>query len=77
MHLVRGDQGREPTLSSASGAGGMRKLWAGAVPMPTDGGRSVLSSFWSLDDGRLGGQAGVHRPGGGGDRGLAEPRFRL
>ena len=55
----------------------MRKLWAGAVPMPTDGGRSVLSSFWSLDDGRLGGQAGVHRPGGGGDRGLAEPRFRL
>lgn len=55
----------------------MRKLWAGAVPMPTDGGRNVLSSFWSLDDWRLGGQAGVHRPGGGGDRALAEPQFRV
>lgn len=48
----------------------MRRLWARAVPTPTDGGRSVLSSFWSLEDSRFGGQAGIHRPGGGGDGGL-------
>lgn len=73
----RGGQGRDPTLSSASGAGGMRRLWARAVPTPRDGGRNVLSSSWSLEDGRFSGQAGIHRPGGGGDRGLAEPQFRF
>ena len=55
----------------------MRRLWARAVPTPTDGGRGVLSSFWSLEDGRFGGQAGIHRPGGGRDRGLVEPHFRF